>query len=208
MSSSFGLRNEEAEDVVQDVFLSLFRHLRLGRSRSHLRGWLFRVAHNLALKQRTSLQRRQANRSWDDTAVAAAGRSLAGPRIATGGPAAAATSHLRAARAAGARSAVHRPARGGPALPRDRGSARHFSGLGRQVPDSFHHAARERKRTVISMAHHTHHPSDETLLRAVDGEHSPRRLTSSSGISPAVRRAATGIRSCCATRDEFSARLP
>ena len=67
--SSFGLRNEE-EDVVQDVFLSLFRHLRLGRSRSHLRGWLFRVAHNLALKQRTSLQRRQANRSWDDTALA------------------------------------------------------------------------------------------------------------------------------------------
>ena len=68
--SSFGLRSEEAEDVVQDVFLSLFRHLRLGRSRSHLRGWLFRVAHNLALKQRASLQRRQADRSWDDTAVA------------------------------------------------------------------------------------------------------------------------------------------
>ena len=67
--SSFGLRTEEAEDVVQDVFLSLFRHLRLGRSRSHLRGWLFRVAHNLALKQRWNLQRRQANRSWDDTAV-------------------------------------------------------------------------------------------------------------------------------------------
>jgi RNA polymerase sigma-70 factor (ECF subfamily) len=68
--SSFGLRSEEAEDVVQDVFLSLFRHLRLGRSRSHLRGWLFRVAHNLALKRRASLQRRQADRSWDDTAVA------------------------------------------------------------------------------------------------------------------------------------------
>jgi len=67
--SSFGLRPEEAEDVVQDVFLSLFRHLRLGRSRSHLRGWLFRVAHNLALKQRTSLHKRQANRSWDDIAL-------------------------------------------------------------------------------------------------------------------------------------------
>jgi RNA polymerase sigma-70 factor (ECF subfamily) len=67
--SSFGLRGEEAEDVVQDVFLTLFRHLRLGRSRSHLRGWLFRVAHNLALKQRASLQKREANRSWDDAAV-------------------------------------------------------------------------------------------------------------------------------------------
>jgi RNA polymerase sigma-70 factor (ECF subfamily) len=75
--SSFGLRNEEAEDVVQEVFLSLFRHLRLGRSRSHLRGWLFRVAHNLALRQRTTLQRRQANRSWDDTA--AAGRADPSP---------------------------------------------------------------------------------------------------------------------------------
>jgi len=67
--SSFGLRGEEAEDVVQDVFLSLFRHLRLGRSRSHLRGWLFRVAHNLALKQRASLQKREANRSWDEVAA-------------------------------------------------------------------------------------------------------------------------------------------
>ncbi len=68
--SSFGLRNEEAEDVVQEVFLSLFRHLRLGRSRSHLRGWLFRVAHNLALKQRARVHKRQANRSWDDAAAA------------------------------------------------------------------------------------------------------------------------------------------
>jgi RNA polymerase sigma-70 factor (ECF subfamily) len=68
--SSFGLRSEEAEDVVQEVFLSLFRHLHLGRSRSHLRGWLFRVAHNLALKQRARVWRRRANRCWDDTAVA------------------------------------------------------------------------------------------------------------------------------------------
>jgi RNA polymerase sigma-70 factor (ECF subfamily) len=68
--ASFGLRSEEAEDVVQEVFLSLFRHLRLGRSRSHLRGWLFRVAHNLALKQRASLQKRRSNRSWDDAAAA------------------------------------------------------------------------------------------------------------------------------------------
>ena len=49
--SSFGL-GAHAEDVVQDVFLSLFRHLKLGRSRSNLRGWIFRVAHNLALKHR------------------------------------------------------------------------------------------------------------------------------------------------------------
>ena len=58
---SLGLRIHDAEEVIQEVFLALFRHLRLGRSRKNLRGWLFRVTHNLALKQRlanqTSLQR-------------------------------------------------------------------------------------------------------------------------------------------------------
>jgi RNA polymerase sigma-70 factor (ECF subfamily) len=62
---SFGLRAEEAEDVVQEVFLALFRHLRLDRSRRNLTGWLFQVAHNLALKQRQRSQRR-AVAPWDD----------------------------------------------------------------------------------------------------------------------------------------------
>lgn len=51
-AASFGLSQQEAEDVVQEVFLSLFRHLLLGRSRSNLPGWLFQVSHNIALKQR------------------------------------------------------------------------------------------------------------------------------------------------------------
>ena len=54
---SIGLRVQEAEEIVQDVFLSLYRHVRIGRSRSNLRGWVFRVAHNLALKQRESSRR-------------------------------------------------------------------------------------------------------------------------------------------------------
>jgi RNA polymerase sigma-70 factor (ECF subfamily) len=54
---SFGLTLHDAEEVVQEVFLSLFRHLQLRRSRSNLRGWLFRVAHNLALKLRQSRHR-------------------------------------------------------------------------------------------------------------------------------------------------------
>jgi RNA polymerase sigma-70 factor, ECF subfamily len=54
---SFGLPVHDAEEVVQEVFLSLFRHLQLGRSRKNLRGWIFRVAHNLALKQRYANQR-------------------------------------------------------------------------------------------------------------------------------------------------------
>ncbi|HYI95752.1 MAG TPA: sigma-70 family RNA polymerase sigma factor [Bryobacteraceae bacterium] len=49
---SFGLSVSDGEEVIQDVFLSLFRHLQQGRSRENLRGWIFRVAHNLALKQR------------------------------------------------------------------------------------------------------------------------------------------------------------
>jgi RNA polymerase sigma-70 factor, ECF subfamily len=59
---SIGLSVHDAEEIVQDVFLSLFRHLQLGRPRDNLRGWLFRVAHNLALKGR------QANQSRPDSA--------------------------------------------------------------------------------------------------------------------------------------------
>jgi RNA polymerase sigma-70 factor (ECF subfamily) len=55
--SAFGITGHDGEEVVQEVFLSLFCHLRLGKSRSNLRGWIFRVAHNLALKQRHANQR-------------------------------------------------------------------------------------------------------------------------------------------------------
>lgn len=54
---SFGVPVADAEEIVQEVFLSLFRHLRLGRSRQNLRGWIFRVAHNLTLKRRRANQR-------------------------------------------------------------------------------------------------------------------------------------------------------
>ncbi len=53
---SFGICMHDAEEVIQEVFLSLFRHLQLGKSRKNLRGWIFRVAHNLALKQRYANQ--------------------------------------------------------------------------------------------------------------------------------------------------------
>ncbi|HUO32763.1 MAG TPA: sigma-70 family RNA polymerase sigma factor [Bryobacteraceae bacterium] len=54
---AIGLRIPEAEDIVQEVFLALFRHTRLGRPRDNLRGWVFRVAHNLALKHREAARR-------------------------------------------------------------------------------------------------------------------------------------------------------
>jgi len=48
----FGLTVPDSEEVIQEVFLSLFQHLQNGRPRNNLRGWIFRVAHNLALKRR------------------------------------------------------------------------------------------------------------------------------------------------------------
>lgn len=55
--SSFGLPVQDGEEIVQEVFLSLFRHLRDGKSGTNLRGWLFRVTHNLALKRRARVRR-------------------------------------------------------------------------------------------------------------------------------------------------------
>ena len=49
---SMGLSVPDGEDVVQDTFLALFNHLRRGRPRTNLRGWVFRTAHNLGLKKR------------------------------------------------------------------------------------------------------------------------------------------------------------
>lgn len=66
---SFGLSAEATEDVVQEVFLSLFRHLRLGRSQRNLRGWLFRVAHNLSLKQYRRHRRHGGGDAWDAAKV-------------------------------------------------------------------------------------------------------------------------------------------
>jgi RNA polymerase sigma-70 factor (ECF subfamily) len=48
---SFGLAAADGEETIQEAFLALFQHLQQGRSRHNLRGWLFRVAHNLALKK-------------------------------------------------------------------------------------------------------------------------------------------------------------
>ena len=54
---SFGVAADDCEDVVQETFLALYRHLLRGGGRSNLRGWIFRVARNLALKQREGERR-------------------------------------------------------------------------------------------------------------------------------------------------------
>jgi RNA polymerase sigma-70 factor (ECF subfamily) len=53
-----GLSAHDGEEIIQESFLLLFQHLQRGKSRQNLRGWIFRVARNLALKQRASNQRR------------------------------------------------------------------------------------------------------------------------------------------------------
>ncbi len=55
--AAIGVAGQDGEEIVQEVFLALFRHLRMGKSRRNLRGWIFRVAHNLALRQREADQR-------------------------------------------------------------------------------------------------------------------------------------------------------
>jgi RNA polymerase sigma-70 factor, ECF subfamily len=53
----FGLLSQDGEEVIQEAFLALFQHLQRGRSRQNLRGWIFRVAHNLGLKRRVARTR-------------------------------------------------------------------------------------------------------------------------------------------------------
>jgi RNA polymerase sigma-70 factor (ECF subfamily) len=69
--ASLGLPVADGEEIVQEVFLSLFQHLRRGGGRANLRGWLFRVAHNLGLKRRSRIlpcsfsPDRAASVSWE-----------------------------------------------------------------------------------------------------------------------------------------------
>lgn len=46
---SMGLTRDEADDVIQESFLRLVRHLVSGGKEDNLRSWIFRVAHNLSM---------------------------------------------------------------------------------------------------------------------------------------------------------------
>lgn len=58
---SLGIEPATSQDIVQEVFLALFHHLHMERPRHNLKGWLFKVAHNLALRHRRKLKRREAD---------------------------------------------------------------------------------------------------------------------------------------------------
>ena len=66
---SFGLSVQDGEEIIQEVFLALFQHLKNGKPRDNLRGWVFRVGHNLALKVRqrhgAPRRKRKAARSME-----------------------------------------------------------------------------------------------------------------------------------------------
>jgi len=53
-----GVSSDEAQDIVQDAFLSLHRHLASGGPRENIRGWVFRVAHNRARNSQNAYDRR------------------------------------------------------------------------------------------------------------------------------------------------------
>ena len=53
-----GLTSDEAQDVVQDAFVSLQRHVESGGSQQNIRSWVFRVAHNRARNRQNSYYRR------------------------------------------------------------------------------------------------------------------------------------------------------
>lgn len=56
---SLGLSRADGEEIIQDSFLSLMKHMQQGKSRRNLRGWLFRVAHNQSLKRLAGNGRRR-----------------------------------------------------------------------------------------------------------------------------------------------------
>ena len=55
-----GLSADDAQDVVQDAFLSLHQHLESGGPEENMRSWLFRVAHNQARNRQKTYERRFA----------------------------------------------------------------------------------------------------------------------------------------------------
>lgn len=72
----FGLEPQEADDVIQEVFLRLFRVLQSGGEVRNPRSWAFRVAHNLSL----NLMKRE-RRLVSDADAENAGRPVAATAV-------------------------------------------------------------------------------------------------------------------------------
>jgi RNA polymerase sigma-70 factor (ECF subfamily) len=57
---ALGLARAEADEVVQETFLRLCQHVAANGPQPNLRGWVFRVAHNLARDEHRRRRRRPA----------------------------------------------------------------------------------------------------------------------------------------------------
>lgn len=62
---ALGLDRSEAEEVLQETFLRLCQHVAADGEQANVRGWVFRVAHNLARDEHRRRQRRPSQ-SFDD----------------------------------------------------------------------------------------------------------------------------------------------
>ena len=45
------MSSTDADEIVQETFLRLYRHLHAGGREDNLRGWVFRVAHNISINE-------------------------------------------------------------------------------------------------------------------------------------------------------------
>ena len=69
----------DAEEITQEVFLALFQHLRRNKSQANLRGWVFTVAHNIALKHRMWAKRHAEHFTYVPALSETSAGSLPGP---------------------------------------------------------------------------------------------------------------------------------
>jgi RNA polymerase sigma-70 factor (ECF subfamily) len=62
-----GVDSETAREIVQETFLRLHEHLLEGGDQTHLRGWLYRVAHNLTRNAQSAFHSKKTDRLADAT---------------------------------------------------------------------------------------------------------------------------------------------
>jgi RNA polymerase sigma-70 factor (ECF subfamily) len=65
---SFGLYDSDCEEIIQETFLALYRHLLARKPRDHFRAWLFKVARNFVLK-RLAEDRAEVDLAWAANAL-------------------------------------------------------------------------------------------------------------------------------------------
>jgi RNA polymerase sigma-70 factor, ECF subfamily len=46
-----GVNSADADEIIQETFLRLYRHLHAGGREDNIRGWVFRVAHNISINE-------------------------------------------------------------------------------------------------------------------------------------------------------------